>query len=593
LKEKKSLAILGGGPSALFMFKKLIDANSTNLIIDIFEKKRQLGTGMPYSVDGANAEHITNVSGNEIPELVTSVTEWLTIAPKALLNRFNITPKSYNDFKVLPRLVFGQYLAAQFHLLCNKADEQGITYNVYFDSPVTDIIDHPEQEKVTIEIAGKKFFVYDIAIICTGHSWPKKHEGKVGGYFDSPYPPAKLHIKTNERVAIRGSSLTAIDAIRTLARANGVFSIDEQGIRHYNLANDSEGFKLVMHSREGLLPAIRFHLEDPHLSKDETLTKAEMQGHREDNGGFMSLNFLFDKNFKSQFKEKRPEFHERIKDMDLETFVTSMMDMRESKDPFNLLKAEYTEAEKSIKTERSVYWKEMLAILSFSLNYPAKYLSAEDHLRLQKVLMPLISIVIAFVPQSSVEEMLALHKAGLLELIAVGEDSHPEPGSKGGATYHYTDDNGTNKAEDFKTFVDCVGQPHFAYEDLPYKSLISKQTVSPARIQFKDAELGKEQVENGNKAIETDNDGKYYLRVPGIAINDSYQPIDEYGALNERIYVMAVPYIGGFNPDYSGLDFCDAASDSIINSITATAHERTIDLTPKTVHAVTGLKSAG
>jgi hypothetical protein len=30
---------------------------------------------------------------------------------------------------------------------------------------------------------------------------------------------------------------------------------------------------------------------------------------------------------------------------------------------------------------------------------------------------------------------------------------------------------------------------------------------------------------------------------------------------------MAVPYIGGYNPDYSGLDFSEAASALIIKSI--------------------------
>jgi hypothetical protein len=31
--------------------------------------------------------------------------------------------------------------------------------------------------------------------------------------------------------------------------------------------------------------------------------------------------------------------------------------------------------------------------------------------------------------------------------------------------------------------------------------------------------------------------------------------------------LMAVPYIGGYNPDYSGLDFSEAASALIIKSI--------------------------
>ncbi|MFD2144095.1 hypothetical protein [Mucilaginibacter antarcticus] len=312
-----------------------------------------------------------------------------------------------------------------------------------------------------------------------------KNEGKLPGYFDSPYPPAKLQIKTNEPVAIKGSSLTAFDALRTLCRANGEFTEDADGRKRYELAEESKGFKMVMHSREGLLPAVRFHLEDPQLSKTDTLTKAEMQCHRGENGGFMSLDYLFDKNFKEIFKDKRPEYYEK-KNMNLEIFVGATMAFREHLDPFDLFLAEYQEAERSIKDETSVYWKEVLAILSFSMNYPAKYLSAEDNLRLKKVLMPLISIVIAFVPQSSCEEVIALHEAGVLTIVAVGEDSHVEPGQSGGATYFYKDETGLKKSVYFKTFVDCVGQAHLAYEDLPYKSLISKNAVSPARLQFQD-----------------------------------------------------------------------------------------------------------
>jgi hypothetical protein len=55
--------------------------------------------------------------------------------------------------------------------------------------------------------------------------------------------------------------------------------------------------------------------------------------------------------------------------------------------------------------------------------------------------------------------------------------------------------------------------------------------------------------------------------VPGIQINDCYQVMDRYGASNPRIYIMAVPYIGGLNPDYSGLDFCEAASERVVNTL--------------------------
>src|SRR5690606_37080693 len=99
----KRIAILGGGPSGLFLFKKLLETGSAELIVDIFEKKKILGAGMPYSEDGANKEHITNVSGNEIPELVTTISEWIQTVPKSVLENFGINLETYNEYKVLPR----------------------------------------------------------------------------------------------------------------------------------------------------------------------------------------------------------------------------------------------------------------------------------------------------------------------------------------------------------------------------------------------------------------------------------------------------------------------------------------------------------
>lgn len=549
------------------MFKRLVEAGRTNITIDIFEKKQELGAGMPYSTEGAGKEHITNVSGNEIPELVTSVADWIETAPKELLNRFAITPKIYNDYKVLPRLLFGQYLAAQFTLLQQKADEAGIEYNIHYNSAVTDITDLPQQGLVHVEIAGKEKFEFEQTIICTGHNWPVKYEGKVPGWFDSPYPPAKLALKLNHPVAIKGASLTAVDAIRTLARHNGTYSHDNNGKLIYHLAPDSAGFKMVLHSRNGMLPAVRFHLEDTHLRNNSLLTDEEIAAHIAANDGFLSLDFIFERDFKEIFRDNDPNFYGQIKGMQMEEFVDEMMAMRERMDPFTLMKAEYAEAEKSIQGKRSVYWKEMLGVLSFAMNHPAKHFSAEDMQRLRKTLLPLISLVIAYTPQSSCEEIFALHDAGLLSMISVTDDSDAEPVENGGALYHYNDEGGTAQSVFYKTFVNCVGQPHLAYYSFPYKGLLDKHTVSPARLQFKDAAKGAKAMKADPANVYKGTDGNYYLIVSGVAINDNFQPVDAYNALNERLYIMAVPYIGGYNPDYSGLDFCEIASYTIAKSI--------------------------
>lgn len=564
---KKRIAILGGGPSGLFAYKRLVESGNNDFEIDIFERKSQLGAGMPYSAEGANDEHVTNVSDNEVPSIISAMAEWIHTAPESLLERFAIDPAKFNEYKVVPRLLFGTYLSAQFDLLQKVGAAAGITTRIHFESAVTDISYDVKNTTAIIEVLDGATKVFDYVIICTGHNWPKNHEGKVSGYFDAPYPPQKLALKLNHPVAIKGSSLTAIDAIRTLARHNGTFERNADGNLLYHLSADSPEFRIMMHSRSGMLPAVRFHLDNSHLSNDSLLTEEEIAAHRASNAGFLSLDFLFEKDFKEIFREKDYEFYQRIKDFSIEDFVADMMELRERLEPFQLLKAEFIQAEKSIKRQESIYWKEMLAVLSFAMNHPAKYLSAEDMQRLQKVLMPLISIVIAFVPQKSCEELLALHHSGILDLVPVGSDSTVEPQKGGGILYNFTDDEDKAHSVYYKTFVDCVGQPHLSYHDFPFKSLRSQKSITPARLKFKSAEAGFAASVKDSALIEKDAHGDYFLQVSGIAINDNFQIIDQYGAYNKKVYIMAVPYIGGLNPDYSGLDFCEAASLRIVNDI--------------------------
>ncbi|WP_295772140.1 FAD/NAD(P)-binding protein [uncultured Mucilaginibacter sp.] len=562
------IAILGGGPSALFIYKRLVESGRSNIEIDIFEKGGRLGAGMPYSADGANDEHITNVSGNEIPDIVTPVAEWICTLPKDTLDKFRIDPKQFNEYKTLPRLLFGQYLGDQFKLLQKQAKEAGIVTNVHFNCTVTDVVDNAANEKVTVTLNGESSAEFDRVIICTGHLWPKKYEGKIEGYYDSPYPPSKLTFKANHPVAVRGSSLTAIDAIRTLGRYNGTFDKDERGKVVYKVKASSPDFKIQMHSRNGLLPALRFHLEDSHLGKDTILTADEIAAVRAKNEGFLPLDYVFDKNFKAGVQQNDPAYYEEIKDLSIEGFVAKVMELRERVDAFKLLAAEYTEADRSIKRRESIYWKEMLGVLSFAMNYPAKYFAAEDMLRLKRELMPLISVVIAYVPQSSAAEMLAMHQAGHLDIVSVGDDSKVEALDTGGIIYHYTDEHGEHH-EQYQTFVDCIGQPHLSFDELPFKGLVDGKTVSRAKLYFRDQQQGKQEQEKQGDQVGVDRDGRYYLTVPGVTINDSFQAVDEYNALNERIYIMAVPFIGGYNPDYSGLDFGEAASVAIVKTLLA------------------------
>ncbi len=63
------------------------------------------------------------------------------------------------------------------------------------------------------------------------------------------------------------------------------------------------------------------------------------------------------------------------------------------------------------------------------------------------------------------------------------------------------------------------------------------------------------------------DNGEYFLKVPGIAITDNFEVIGMNGQPDPHIYIMAVPYISGYNPDYSGLDFCEEASGRIASKL--------------------------
>ncbi len=562
----RKIALIGGGPAALFMYKKLIENSSEEpLEIIVYEKNNQLGAGFPYSSLGAMQEHITNVSGNEIPSLPQSMKEWVGTVDAGVVKPYNINSENFNDFKVVPRLLFGTYLQQQFDLLIKQSKSENVKTTVWYNTKVEDIIYDNTTGFSTIKDDKQKNIEVNEVVICTGHVWPKMNEGKIDGWFDSPYPPQKLKQQFNAPVALRGASLTAIDAIRTLAHANGSFIHNDDSSYTYKLNEESQGFSLVLHSLHGYLPAVRFHLEDTHLTPKNFIEEEDVPGLKEKFGGYIPLDFIYKTNFVDPLKMQDNDLYNIIKDFSIEEFVAYMFKDRENNDGFDLLRQEYKEAEESIENRTSVIWKETLGALSYAMNYPAKHMSAEDMLRLKKVLMPLVSLIIAYVPQSSCRELLALHDAGVLSLISVDESSDVQPAENGGADYFYHKEK-KDKVY-FKTYVNAIGQGAMQLNDFPFKSLVIDEIVSAAYLHFKDVKIAEEELEKGNKLVEPAATEGYYLKVPGLNINDHFQVLNKFGAFNPNIFIMAVPFIGGLNPDFSGLDFCDTASGKIAATI--------------------------
>lgn len=560
------IALIGGGPSALTIVKKLLCARPQNFALDIFERNSSLGKGMPYSEEGASAEHITNVSSDELCPFNETLEEWLGKQSQKMLANYGIDKTTLHAKHVVPRLLFGLYLEQQFSALLDECAEKGLLTHVHLNSEVLDIISAKNGHTSDVQLATKSVKGFDKVIICTGHVWPRRNEGNVAGYFDSPYPPVKLQHKYNHAVALKGSSLTAIDAIRTLSKANGRFYHEQEKLK-YKRAQDVPDFKIVMHSLDGLLPNIRFHLDDPLVSDEGMLTEQQIAEHRANNDGFLSLDFIFEHNFKKVLEKRDDTFYQKIADKNLEQFTDWMLESRKAFDPFTLFKIECIQAEQSIKHEQTLQWKEVLALLSFTINHPAKYFSGEDTLRLQQKLLPLIGLMIANIPQPSAEQLLALYESDVLEVISVDTNSSVQIEGDHCFEYHYENSAKQSITTPYRTFVDCTGQKHLPMTDFPFNSMFEAETVLPACVRFKDKAQGQKQQRVDRESVSIGADAEYYLTLKGFAINDDYQPILATGKPSERYFMMAVPFISGFNPDYSGFDFCEQVSTIIVEKL--------------------------
>ncbi|MDX2105153.1 MAG: FAD/NAD(P)-binding protein [Candidatus Melainabacteria bacterium] len=538
------IGIIGGGPSALMILKRLMDLEGTDFKLDIFESASTLGVGFPFSPKGADVEHETNVSEEEIPDFEPTLSDWVKSRPPYVLEKFGVDASTFDKTSILPRLLLGEYLHEQFVALLKQAEHRGTEITIHYDNVVTDIKDDDKKKKTTI-VTSENTLLFDHVIICCGHYWPHEHEKELAGYFDSPYPPSKLNRLFNHPVAMRGSSLTAIDAIRTLARNNGTFSPGNTRL-FYQRNENAPHFKMVMYSQNGLLPCARIFLEEPNVNNSDLLPPVRLKENMAENDGFLELDFLFEIGFKDVLKEKDPDFYKEIRDMKVEEFARYMLAKREKVEPFELLHEEYLESVDSLKNKKTVPWKEALSGFSFALNFPAKHMSAEDMLRLHEHLLPLVAVVIAYLPPSSCEEILALHEAGCLDIVSVA-DFEAKITDKGKIACTCRYEGKKDDVVEYETFIDCVGQPSIQFDQFPFKSLLEDGIVSPAKLNYRSK--------------------KGHQIVDGLAISDSFQVIDKDGTTNKRIYLMTVAFMKGLNPDYSGIDFCEHSSKMIVESI--------------------------
>ena len=97
LKPQKRIALVGGGPTSLYGLQRLLQSGRRDIKVTIFERSERLGAGMPYSKRGAEPEHVTNISWQELPEWGDELASWLQKKDRQGVG--------YGPQEVMPRLL--------------------------------------------------------------------------------------------------------------------------------------------------------------------------------------------------------------------------------------------------------------------------------------------------------------------------------------------------------------------------------------------------------------------------------------------------------------------------------------------------------
>lgn len=574
----KSLAIVGSGPSAIYLLRHIMHnaAVMKGLFasITVIERDAILGVGMPYSPQMSDRYNMSNISSEEIPSLVESFADWLRAQDASTLRELGIADVSIKDDAIYPRIALGRYLQAQYRLIVSQLVEQGIEVRERPGVEVIDVKDCFVEGRVVITTSDGKEEAFHRVVLATGHRWPDQ-DCAPAGYYASPWPISKLLPPSGEKwnfaIGTLGASLSAFDVIASLAHRHGRFEQAPGGTMTYHPDPGTEEFKVVMHSAQGLLPHLQFDQVEPMREIYRHAQRSELLGLL-DADGFLRLDSYFDQVCRptliDAFKhDGMAGMVEKLSDpvFGIRDFVAEMTARHDYANAFEGMRREMHEARRSVIGHRPIHWKELIDDLMYTLNFHADLMPAEDHLMLQDVVLPFQMNVIAAMPLSSAETLLALYDAGKLGLES-GKAKVAEKNSHDGFTTVVIEDGeGEGSSTDYRMFVDCSGQKPLELDEYPFPSLVASHTASRARVSFVDPDLA-ESLDEKQKAHLLRREGEVMYHVGGVGVDGAYRLVARDGESNPRIHEISFPHTTGFRPYSYGLQACNDTSAIVVQA---------------------------
>ncbi len=455
-----NIAIVGTGPTGVYALDHLLQGDRP-VTITLFEAGRLAGVGSPYSPETAGVTMLANIASIEIPPLQGTYLKWLHRQPEAILQLYGVDPAALDERKFLPRLLLGAWFRDQLEQMLLLAPQRGHRVALREASTVTDVEMADDQVRVSFETAaGLESLLFTHVILATGHRWPEddpddhhRHVSPWSGLIDAAIPAV--------RVGVLGTSLSAIDAAMAVACQHGRFEMDDTA---FALAPGSEPLCITLMSRQGCLPEADFWCPLPYRPLQHFTDTALEEAVRAGNDGLLDRLWRL---MVTELAASDPVWAHTIglAHLPLDQFASVYFAPRLATDPFLWAEANLAEVERNAEARRTVGWRYAILRMHEPMERMVEHFTEADRNRFAELKRVFIDNYAA-VPPQSIRRLLALHRAGCLTVLALGEDydlAHEDRLTRVR----------TEAGEDatFDVFIDARGQRQCGAADLPFPGL--------------------------------------------------------------------------------------------------------------------------
>lgn len=543
---RNKVCIIGSGPTGIYTLKQLLMAENP-LIITIYEAEAEAGKGTPYLPSVNDPAMLSNIPSIEIPQLDETLVEWMRARTDDYLNEYGILRDDIHERQFYPRLVLGDYFHEQFMSLVRSAEQRGHHVEILPKHRVADIAVTPDGVLVTVASAQKFSAVFDHVVLATGHHWPAQKQAQPG-YFTSAWPASSLHSIQGGRLGILGTSLSAIDALMTVATSCGSFLYNEKGDLTFQIAREFETFSAVMMSRKGLLPEADFYCPLPYLDPQICTNQAVDTLISRGPAGLLDNVFEL---FKQEIMVADEQYAADIglAALTVDTFADAYYERRVDSDPFVWAAQNLAEAERNIKAKYTVPWRYAIMITHEIIAKIVPHLNTEDFARFNKSFKNIFVDEYATVPHLSIKRILALHAAGRLEIQKLSDDYDIATNNQShGATIQTA-----GSSIRFDNFINATGQGPLSATELPFPTLVAQGSVQEAPTQNQISPLNSHEVPTSRRMGGIDVDEFFRARSPG--------------GITNRIYCAAIPFLLHKMPFVQGITSAAEIGDIVAKAI--------------------------